>query len=494
MNDRVLPIIEMKGREAHYFAHIPNVPPSLYLTIHRLRYFLTNCGFRLPGEAQQVDRIISTFARCYWEDNAGDSELCPFQDQDTVFLLSFAIIMLNTDLHKSAEQSLRRKRQHRRMTKAEFLNNLKGVCQSDPSTQDYLANIYDSIEAIPIALYDEDLSETLTTDESNRTLSSSILSMTNNVKALDALLRGLATHEYKFASLNDVTSSQARSSKRKLAKEFIGRAWHHVHSMINSSLEIAHLDIQGIESCFEVLKNAIALTICLDMPTERAAFLQQLGRYRLFNAWRRGAIEEKSFGTDNIKMERWYQIIEEGSLRPFDHSGRMRALKTAYEVMNSIEHSLADEVEDRRVMRDVVSRIQDAGFLLNDPSRSFVRQGTLLKRSSRTGRSTLYEFFLFSDVLIYGKKIGTREDSQYKIHETLPLILMKVVDFFPPTMKKESKVAFQLFHPKKNILVLCRSKEDRGSWVNSIRSTIELELERKVAMEAARRAASSSVL
>lgn len=33
-----------------------------------LRHFLTNCGFRLPGEAQKIDRIISTFAQCYWED------------------------------------------------------------------------------------------------------------------------------------------------------------------------------------------------------------------------------------------------------------------------------------------------------------------------------------------------------------------------------------------------------------------------------------------
>ncbi|KAL7550350.1 hypothetical protein ACHAWF_013593 [Thalassiosira exigua] len=57
-----------------------------------LRHFLTNCGFRLPGEAQKIDRIISTFSQCYWEDNAGDLQKCPFQDQDMVFLVSFAIM------------------------------------------------------------------------------------------------------------------------------------------------------------------------------------------------------------------------------------------------------------------------------------------------------------------------------------------------------------------------------------------------------------------
>ena len=76
--------------------------PCLYsISNHRLRHLLTQGGFRLPGEAQQIDRLISTFARCYWEDNAGDLINCPIKDEDTIFVLSFAIIMLNTDLHKS---------------------------------------------------------------------------------------------------------------------------------------------------------------------------------------------------------------------------------------------------------------------------------------------------------------------------------------------------------------------------------------------------------
>ena len=35
-----------------------------------LRHFLTSSHFRLPGEAQKVDRLISTFAQCWWDDNA----------------------------------------------------------------------------------------------------------------------------------------------------------------------------------------------------------------------------------------------------------------------------------------------------------------------------------------------------------------------------------------------------------------------------------------
>ena len=52
-----------------------------HLSNDRLRHLLTQGGFRLPGEAQQIDRLISTFARCYWEDNAGDLTNCPIEDE-----------------------------------------------------------------------------------------------------------------------------------------------------------------------------------------------------------------------------------------------------------------------------------------------------------------------------------------------------------------------------------------------------------------------------
>lgn len=54
---------------------------------------------RLPGESQKVDRLVSSFAECYVNDNR-DNPSCPFSNSDTPFILSFAIIMLNTDLHR----------------------------------------------------------------------------------------------------------------------------------------------------------------------------------------------------------------------------------------------------------------------------------------------------------------------------------------------------------------------------------------------------------
>uniref|UniRef100_A0A8C2R642 Cytohesin 3 n=1 Tax=Capra hircus TaxID=9925 RepID=A0A8C2R642_CAPHI len=60
--------------------------------VQALRQFLWS--FRLPGEAQKIDRMMEAFAARYCLCNPG-----VFQSTDTCYVLSFAIIMLNTSLH-----------------------------------------------------------------------------------------------------------------------------------------------------------------------------------------------------------------------------------------------------------------------------------------------------------------------------------------------------------------------------------------------------------
>ncbi|KAI1239176.1 hypothetical protein IHE44_0012288 [Lamprotornis superbus] len=60
--------------------------------VQALRQFLWS--FRLPGEAQKIDRMMEAFANWYCKCNPG-----VFQSTDTCYVLSFSIIMLNTSLH-----------------------------------------------------------------------------------------------------------------------------------------------------------------------------------------------------------------------------------------------------------------------------------------------------------------------------------------------------------------------------------------------------------
>ncbi|KAK9719991.1 guanine nucleotide exchange protein for ADP-robosylation factor [Basidiobolus ranarum] len=103
-----------------------------------LREFLQS--FRLPGEAQKIDRIMEKFADCYCEANP---EL--FANADTAYILAFSIIMLNTDQHSSQVKN--------RMDKQAFIHNNRGI-SVDLST-DFLGEIFDDISTNEIVMNEE---------------------------------------------------------------------------------------------------------------------------------------------------------------------------------------------------------------------------------------------------------------------------------------------------------------------------------------------------
>lgn len=64
-----------------------------------LRLFLA--GFRLPGEAQKIDRMMEKFASRYVESNPTQTI---FASADAAYVLAYSIILLTTDLHSSQVQ------------------------------------------------------------------------------------------------------------------------------------------------------------------------------------------------------------------------------------------------------------------------------------------------------------------------------------------------------------------------------------------------------
>lgn len=58
--------------------------------MHRL--FLD--GFRLPGEAQKIDRLVEKFAERYVSCNSEN-----FRSADVAYVLAYSVVMLNTDAH-----------------------------------------------------------------------------------------------------------------------------------------------------------------------------------------------------------------------------------------------------------------------------------------------------------------------------------------------------------------------------------------------------------
>ncbi|KAI6876918.1 Sec7-domain-containing protein, partial [Hortaea werneckii] len=101
--------------------------------------------FRLPGESQLIERIVTVFCEKYY--NSASPE--HIADQDAVFVLTYAIIMLNTDLYNPNVKT------QNRMSQEAFSKNLRGVNAGKDFDQEYLQEIYEAIRDREIVLPEE---------------------------------------------------------------------------------------------------------------------------------------------------------------------------------------------------------------------------------------------------------------------------------------------------------------------------------------------------
>uniref|UniRef100_A0A9J7ZIZ4 Cytohesin-2 n=1 Tax=Cyprinus carpio carpio TaxID=630221 RepID=A0A9J7ZIZ4_CYPCA len=109
--------------------------------VQALRQFLWS--FRLPGEAQKIDRMMEAFAQRYCHCNPG-----VFQSTDTCYVLSFSIIMLNTSLHNPNVRD--------KPTVERFISMNRGINDGGDLPEELLRNLYDSIKNEPFKIPEDD--------------------------------------------------------------------------------------------------------------------------------------------------------------------------------------------------------------------------------------------------------------------------------------------------------------------------------------------------
>lgn len=94
--------------------------------------------FKMKGETQMIERILSGFADKYCIDNGGHS--------DTVFALMFAYLMLNTDHHTADIKE--------KMNYVSFLKNVRYVADENYLSDEKVKEAYDSICESEIKYFD----------------------------------------------------------------------------------------------------------------------------------------------------------------------------------------------------------------------------------------------------------------------------------------------------------------------------------------------------
>lgn len=111
------------------------------ILVQALRQFLWS--FRLPGEAQKIDRMMECFAQRYCTLNPDI-----FTNTDTCYVLSFAIIMLNTSLHNPAVKE--------KPSVDTFIGMNRGINNGGDIPRELLISLYTSIQAEPFKIPEDD--------------------------------------------------------------------------------------------------------------------------------------------------------------------------------------------------------------------------------------------------------------------------------------------------------------------------------------------------
>jgi brefeldin A-resistance guanine nucleotide exchange factor 1 len=103
-------------------------------------------SFRLPGESQQISRIMEALAQAYYKNHKG-----VFKSEDAVFILAYSIVMLNTDQHNRQVLG--------RMSVDDFIRNNRGINDGENFEPAFLGRIYHAIREKEIVMPEEQAGE-----------------------------------------------------------------------------------------------------------------------------------------------------------------------------------------------------------------------------------------------------------------------------------------------------------------------------------------------
>uniref|UniRef100_A0AAZ3QU93 SEC7 domain-containing protein n=1 Tax=Oncorhynchus tshawytscha TaxID=74940 RepID=A0AAZ3QU93_ONCTS len=248
--------------------------------VYALRTFLE--GFRLPGEAQKIDRLMEKFAARYLECNQGQTE---FASADTAYVLAYSIIMLTTDLHSPQVKN--------KMTKEQYIKMNRGINDSKDLPEEYLSAIYDEIAGKKIAMKGtkemtlKSNKHSVASEKQRRLLYN--VEMEQMAKTAKALMEAVSHVQAPF------TSATHLEHVRPMFK----LAWTPFLAAFSVGLQDCD-DTEVAFLCLEGIRFAIRIACIFTIQLERDAYIQALARFTLLTA-SSGITEMKQKNIDTIK-------------------------------------------------------------------------------------------------------------------------------------------------------------------------------------------------
>ncbi|KAJ4966640.1 hypothetical protein NE237_018489 [Protea cynaroides] len=253
-----------------------------------IRFFLR--GFKLPGEAQKIDRIMEKFAERYCKCNPNS-----FTSADTAYVLGYSVILLNTDAHNSMVKD--------KMSKAGFIRNNRGIDDGKDLPEEHLGALYDQIVKNEIKM-----SADCSAPESKQENSF------NKLLGLDGLfnLVNWKQTEEKPLGANGVLIKhiqeqfKAKSSKSEcifyavtdiaILRFVVEVCWAPMLAAFSVTLDQSD-DKTATVQCLQGFRHAVHVTAVMGMQTQRDAFVTSVAKFTFLHC----AADMKQKNVDAVK-------------------------------------------------------------------------------------------------------------------------------------------------------------------------------------------------
>lgn len=285
-----------------------------------LRRFLQS--FRLPGEAQKIDRFMLKFAERYITGNPN-----AYANADTAYVLSYSVIMLNVDQHS-------KKMKGPRMTPEDFIKNNRGINDNADLPEEYLRGIFDEISTNEIVLNTEQeaaADKGLLNQQPTGSLATIGQVLTGGARDLqreaivqaseamanktEQLYKQLLRAQRKTATALPVSKFIPASSSKHVGPMF-EVTWMPILTALSSQAQDHNIEI--IRLCIEGIKLAIRISCLFDIESARQAFVAFLARFtNLYNLNEMKArnlealksLIEIAHTEGNLLRESWREIL-----------------------------------------------------------------------------------------------------------------------------------------------------------------------------------------
>ncbi|GJP85932.1 hypothetical protein CLOP_g16023 [Closterium sp. NIES-67] len=254
-------------------------------------------GFRLPGEAQKIDRIMEKFAERYCRCNPK-----AFTSADTAYVLAYSVIMLNTDAHNPGVKS--------KMSKADFLKNNRGIDDGKDIPEEFLGGLYDRITRNEIKMKPELLGAggaaakaaaassaaggALLGLESILNLMSGRTRATTDLETSDEVVRHM--QEQFRAKAGKSGSVFYAASDVQIIRPMVDVVWAPMLAAFSVPLETTEEETVT-EQCLEGFRYAVHVTAVIGMQMQRDAFVTSLAKFTSLHS----AADIKQKNVDAIK-------------------------------------------------------------------------------------------------------------------------------------------------------------------------------------------------